>query len=39
MQQHEQAMTEKRTRNKELKLIIWAQWDNDHNTVELGDDR
>jgi hypothetical protein len=25
--------------NKELRLMIRAQWDNDHNTVDLGDDR
>ena len=25
--------------NKELKLMIRAQWDNDHNTVDFGDDR
>lgn len=44
MQQHERAMTEKWTRveykyNKELRLIIQAQWDNEHNTVEFGNDR
>jgi len=25
--------------NKELRMMIRAQWDNDHNTVDLGDDR
>jgi prefoldin subunit 5 len=25
--------------NKELRLMIRAQWDNDHNTVDFGDDR
>lgn len=25
--------------NKELRLMIRAQWDNDHNTVDYGDDR
>ena len=25
--------------NKELRVMIRAQWDNDHNTVDLGDDR
>ena len=25
--------------NKELRVIIRAQWDNDHNTVDFGDDR
>lgn len=25
--------------NTELRLMIRAQWDNDHNTVDLGDDR
>ena len=29
----------KDTYNKELRLMIRAQWDNDHNTVDLGDDR
>jgi hypothetical protein len=24
--------------NKELRLMIRAQWDNDHNTVDFGDD-
>ena len=24
--------------NKELRLMNRAQWDNDHNTVDLGDD-
>jgi len=24
---------------KELRLMIRAQWDNDHNTVDFGDDR
>ena len=24
--------------NKELKLMIRAQWDNDHNSVDLSDD-
>ena len=25
--------------NKELRVMIRAQWDNDHNTVDFGDDR
>jgi len=25
--------------NKELRLMIRAQWDNDHNSVDFGDDR
>ncbi len=25
--------------NKELRMMIRAQWDNDHNTVDFGDDR
>jgi hypothetical protein len=25
--------------SKEVRLMIRAQWDNDHNTVDLGDDR
>jgi len=25
--------------NKELRVMIRSQWDNDHNTVDLGDDR
>jgi prefoldin subunit 5 len=25
--------------NKELRLMIRAQWDNDHNSVDLSDDR
>jgi len=25
--------------SKELRLMIRAQWDNDHNTVDFGDDR
>ena len=25
--------------NRELRLMIRAQWDNDHNTVDYGDDR
>jgi hypothetical protein len=25
--------------SKELRLMIRAQWDSDHNTVDLGDDR
>ena len=25
--------------NKELRLMFRAQWDNDHNTVDYGDDR
>ena len=25
--------------NKELRAMIRAQWDNDHNTVDFGDDR
>jgi hypothetical protein len=29
----------KDTYNKELRLMIRAQWDNDHNSVDLGDDR
>jgi prefoldin subunit 5 len=24
--------------NKELRMMIRAQWDNDHNTVDLSDD-
>jgi hypothetical protein len=24
--------------NKELRLMVRAQWDNDHNTVDLSDD-
>ena len=25
--------------NKELRMMVRAQWDNDHNTVDFGDDR
>ena len=25
--------------SKEVRLMIRAQWDNDHNTVDFGDDR
>jgi prefoldin subunit 5 len=25
--------------NKELRLMIRAQWDNDHNSIDLSDDR
>jgi hypothetical protein len=25
--------------NKELRTMVRAQWDNDHNTVDFGDDR
>jgi len=25
--------------SKELRLMIRSQWDNDHNTVDFGDDR
>ena len=25
--------------NRELRLMIRAQWDNDHNSVDFGDDR
>ena len=25
--------------SKEMRLMIRAQWDNDHNTVDFGDDR
>jgi prefoldin subunit 5 len=25
--------------SKEVRLLIRAQWDNDHNTVDFGDDR
>ena len=25
--------------NKELRMMIRAQWDNDHNSVDFGDDR
>ena len=25
--------------NKELRAMIRVQWDNDHNTVDFGDDR
>ena len=25
--------------NRELRMMIRAQWDNDHNTVDFGDDR
>lgn len=25
--------------NRELRLMIRAQWDNDHNNVDFGDDR
>jgi prefoldin subunit 5 len=25
--------------NKELRIMVRQQWDNDHNTVDFGDDR
>ena len=25
--------------NKELRMMVRAQWDNDHNIVDFGDDR
>jgi hypothetical protein len=31
--------TTKEKYNTELRIMIRAQWDNDHNTVDLGDDR
>lgn len=29
----------KETYSSEMRLMIRAQWDNDHNTVDFGDDR